>query len=370
MSNPKRVRTMSRKPSAATAALAIENDPRWKKVLKRDARADGEFFYSVSTTGIVCRPSCPSRTAKPEHIRFHDTLDEALRLGFRPCKRCHPEGIGHAAEVAARIAAACRRIEAAEQPPTLAELAEEAGLSPFHFHRQFKAVTGVTPKAYASALRTRKLQAALKQGARVTDAVYDAGFNAPSRMYEQATATLGMTPTRFRQGGAQANIRFAVGQCSLGAILVAQSERGLCAILLGDDPAELVRDLEARFPKAQLIGADKKFEARVAQVVGLVEDPARGHNLPLDIRGTAFQQKVWKALTRIPPGATLTYTELAERIGTPRAIRAVASACAANTLAVAIPCHRVVRADGGLAGYRWKVERKATLLEREAAAKS
>jgi AraC family transcriptional regulator, regulatory protein of adaptative response / methylated-DNA-[protein]-cysteine methyltransferase len=368
MSKPKRARTMSSKPSPQIVASAIENDPRWQQVLKRDALADGKFFYSVSTTGIVCRPSCPSRTAKPAHIRFHDTLDEALRLGFRPCKRCHPEGMGHADAVAARIAAACRRIEAAEQVPTLAELAEEAGLSPFHFHRQFKAITGVTPKAYANALRTRKLQSALKQGARVTDAVYDAGFNAPSRMYEQAGATLGMTPSSFRQGGAQANIRFAIGQCSLGAILVAESERGLCAILLGDDPAELLSDLEARFPKAALIGADRAFEKRVAQVVGLVEDPARGHNLPLDIRGTAFQQKVWKALTRIPPGSTLTYTELASRIGSPRAIRAVASACAANALAVAIPCHRVVRADGGLAGYRWKVERKAVLLEREASA--
>lgn len=357
---------MSAKPDPATIAAAIEADPRWALLKARSTDADGTFFYSVATTGIVCRPSCPSRHPKPENVRFHDTLQAALTLGFRPCKRCHPERESHAHELTAKIAAACRLIESAETPPTLAELAEAAGLSPFHFHRQFKAITGVTPKAYADAHRTKRLRTALKKSPRVTDAIYDAGFNSPSRAYERTAATLGMTPTQYRKGGSNANIRFAIGQSSLGAILVAESDKGICAILLGDDPAALVQDLEARFPKATLLGGDAAFEARVAQVVGFVEDPQRGLHLPLDIRGTAFQQRVWKALTRIPAGKTLTYTEVAQRIGDPSAVRAVAAACAANKIAVAIPCHRVVRQGGGLAGYRWGIERKAELLQREA----
>lgn len=390
-----KVRTMSRKPNPAVTAAAIEADPRWALLKARSSEADGTFFYSVATTGIVCRPACPSRHPKPENVRFHATLDEAVRLGFRPCKRCKPDAPSHTAQLTDKIARACRLIERAETPPTLAELAEAAGLSTFHFHRQFKAVTGVTPKAYAETHRGNRLRAALGTSRRVTDAIYDAGFNAPSRFYEKANKLLGMSATDYRYAAnatrqspgdsgrtpkavpkglkdrpqrALSNIRFAIGQCSLGAILVAQSDKGICAILIDDDPEALVQDLQRRFPRAHLIGGDKAFEKLVAQVVGFVEAPKPAFDLPLDIRGTAFQQKVWKALTRIPPGRTLSYSELAQKIGEPAAVRAVASACAANKIAVAIPCHRVVRQDGGLSGYRWGVERKAALLKKEAKA--
>ncbi|MGF2492890.1 bifunctional DNA-binding transcriptional regulator/O6-methylguanine-DNA methyltransferase Ada, partial [Ralstonia pseudosolanacearum] len=260
----------------------------------------------------------------------------------------------------------CRRIEAADTPPALEALAREAGLSPYHFHRLFKTVTGLTPKAYAAAHRARKLRAQLGRGSSVTEAIYDAGFNASSRFYEASDGVLGMTASRYRAGGAQTTIRFAVGECSLGAILVAQSERGICAILLGEDPQALVHDLQDQFPKAELIGGDADFEDLVARVVGLIEAPSIGLDLPLDVRGTAFQERVWQALREIPPGTTASYAEIAARIGAPRAVRAVAQACGANHLAVAIPCHRVVRSDGQLSGYRWGVERKRALLEREA----
>jgi AraC family transcriptional regulator of adaptative response/methylated-DNA-[protein]-cysteine methyltransferase len=264
------------------------------------------------------------------------------------------------------VAAACRAIEAAEQPPKLAALARAAGLSPYHFHRVFKAATGVTPRDYAAALRAQKLRGALEQGAAVTEAIYDAGFNSSSRFYEKADAVLGMTASEYRAGGARAEIRFAVGQCSLGAILVAMSGKGVCAILMGEDPDGLLRDLQDRFPKARLIGAEAGFEQTVARVVGLVEAPGLGLDLPLDVRGTAFQQRVWRALQAIPAGQTASYSDIAAAIGAPRAVRAVAGACAANPLAVAIPCHRVVRTDGALSGYRWGVERKRALLAREA----
>ncbi|MDR2853038.1 MAG: bifunctional DNA-binding transcriptional regulator/O6-methylguanine-DNA methyltransferase Ada [Burkholderiaceae bacterium] len=271
------------------------------------------------------------------------------------------------AQRAARVASACRRIEASETPPTLKELAAHANLSPFHFHRLFKAETGLTPKAYAAAIRARRLRQGLEQpGASITAAIYGAGFNANSRFYEASHRLIGMRARDYRAGGAGAVIRFAVGQCSLGAILAAQSQRGICAILLGDDPDALLRDLQDRFPKAQLIGGDAGFERSIAQIIGFVEAPAIGLNLPLDVRGTAFQARVWRALRDIAPGTTASYTQIAARIGRPRAARAVAQACAANPVAVAIPCHRVVRHDGGIAGYRWGVERKRELLRREA----
>jgi AraC family transcriptional regulator of adaptative response/methylated-DNA-[protein]-cysteine methyltransferase len=266
----------------------------------------------------------------------------------------------------ALVIEACRRMAAADTPPTLAMLAEQAGLSPFHFHRLFKAETGLTPKAYAAALRAQRLRDRLQQGeATVTEAIYGAGFNASSRFYEAADQLLGMRAGDFRAGGLNQRIRFAVGQCTLGAILVAQSERGICAIALGDDPDALVHELQDQFPRAELAGGDAAFEQSVAQVVGLVEAPAVGLALPLDVRGTAFQERVWQALRAIPPGQTATYSEIAERIGAPQAVRAVASACAANRIAVAIPCHRVVRRDGALSGYRWGVARKRELLRRE-----
>lgn len=267
---------------------------------------------------------------------------------------------------AARVAAACRRIEQAETPPSLAALAREAGLSPHHFHRVFKAVTGLTPKAYAQAQRGKALREALaRPGAKVVNAAFDAGFNAASRFYDSAETLLGMTPAQYRDGGARARIDFAIAQCSLGALLVARSQRGLCAIALGDDPDVLLRELQDRFPRAELVGGDAAFEQLVAQVVGLIEAPRLGLDLPLDIRGTAFQQRVWDALRKVPAGETVSYAEIAARIGSPRAVRAVAQACAANVLAVAIPCHRVVRSDGGVSGYRWGVARKQALLERE-----
>ncbi len=336
-------------------ASVTESDPRWADVLARNAAADGQFFYSVKTTGVYCRPSCAARHARPENVRFHATAADAAAAGFRPCKRCKPD----------EAPAACRTIESAETAPSLEALAQQAGLSPFHFHRVFKAVTGLTPKAYATAHRRKRVNDSLSQAGSVTDAIYDAGYASSGRFYAKADETLGMTPSRFRAGGSDTDIRFAIGQCSLGAILVAQSERGLCAILLGNDPDALAHELQDRFPRATLIGDDRDFEQLVAQVVGLVEAPATGLDLPLDVRGTAFQQRVWQALRAIPAGTTASYSEIALRIGAPKSVRAVAQACAANTLAIAIPCHRVVRNDGALSGYRWGVERKRALLDRE-----
>ncbi|MBB1592754.1 6-O-methylguanine DNA methyltransferase [Achromobacter sp. UMC46] len=268
---------------------------------------------------------------------------------------------------AAAVERACRALEA-EQPPDLSTLAEQAGMSRFHFHRVFKAATGITPKAYANALRASRARHQLKQSASVTDAMYEAGFNSSGRFYESAPAILGMTPTAFRRDGEGVDIRFAVAQCSLGALLVAASSTGICEIALDADPEQLVRNLQDRFKAARLIGADTAFEAWVAAVVGFVEDPSRGLDLPLDVRGTAFQRRVWEALRDIPAGTTATYTDIAERIGSPRAVRAVARACATNHIALAIPCHRVVRTDGSLAGYRWGIDRKRVLLAREAQA--
>jgi AraC family transcriptional regulator of adaptative response/methylated-DNA-[protein]-cysteine methyltransferase len=355
--------------NAPRAEIAPEQDRRWRAVETRDSRADGEFFYAVRTTGVYCRPSCASRRANPRNVAFFATCEDAERAGFRPCKRCRPNEADPRERQAATIAAICRVIEAAEEPPALAELARTAGLSAWHFHRVFKAVTGVTPKAYTSAHRAARVRRELaRPGASVTAAIYDAGFNSSGRFYEAADQMLGMTPSDYRAGGANAEIRFAIGACSLGAILVAQSERGVCAILLGDDPDALARDLQDRFPRARLIGGDAAFEKLVATVVGFIEAPGLGLDLPLDLRGTAFQQRVWQALRAVPAGATVSYAEVARRIGAPKSTRAVAQACAANPIAVAIPCHRVVRTDGALSGYRWGVERKRALLTRESAA--
>jgi AraC family transcriptional regulator of adaptative response/methylated-DNA-[protein]-cysteine methyltransferase len=347
-------------------AATIENDPRWLALRSRDTRAEGTFFYSVRTTGIYCRPGCPARAPRPENVAFHASAADAQRAGFRPCRRCQPDQPSAQQQRVSTITAACRRIEQAETPPSLQQLADAAGLSPFHFHRVFKALTGVTPKQYADQHRFGRARDALIGGQSVTDAMFDAGYNASSRFYEHTSERLGMTPTDYRSGAADNTIHFAIGQCSLGAVLVAQSERGVCAIALGDDAEALARELQDAFPKAHLIGGDRDYEERVAQVIGFIEAPALGLDLPLDVRGTAFQQRVWQALRDIPPGSTASYSDIARRIGSPSAVRAVAQACAANKLAVAIPCHRVVRHDGGLSGYRWGVERKRALLEREA----
>jgi AraC family transcriptional regulator of adaptative response/methylated-DNA-[protein]-cysteine methyltransferase len=351
-----------------TLAAATVSDPRWTCVVARDRSADGSFVYSVRTTGVYCRPSCGARPARPENVEFHATAAAAERAGFRPCKRCKPGEPSLAERNADRVARLCRYIENAAESPRLETLARRAGMSPYHLHRVFKAVTGLTPRAYAAAHRARRVRDGLERKETVTDAIYGAGYNSSGRFYEQSNALLGMTPARYRAGGANTEMRFSIGQCSLGAILVAASERGVCAILMGDDPARLARELQDRFPRATLIGGDARFEKLVAKVVGLVEAPGVGHDLPLDVRGTAFQQRVWQALRKVPAGKTTTYAQLARRIGAPTAVRAVAGACAANPLAVAIPCHRVVRSDGGLSGYRWGVERKRALLDREAGA--
>jgi AraC family transcriptional regulator of adaptative response/methylated-DNA-[protein]-cysteine methyltransferase len=345
-----------------------QHDARWAAVLARDPAADTRFVYAVKTTGVYCRPSSPSRLPRRENVEFFDTPAAAEAAGYRPSRRAAADRTAVAAQHAALVAEACRRIEQAETPPALAELAESAAMSPYHFHRVFKAATGLTPKAYAAAHRAQKVRKRLERKVSITDAIYDAGFNSNSRFYERSGQLLGMRPKDYRAGGAGNAIRFAVGECSLGSILVARSQRGVCSILLGDDPDALARQLQDRFPNAELIGGDRDFEALVAKVVGFVEAPALGLDLPLDVRGTAFQERVWQALRRIPAGSTASYADIARRIGMPKAVRAVAQACGANPLAVAIPCHRVVRSDGGLSGYRWGVERKRELLQREAAA--
>jgi AraC family transcriptional regulator of adaptative response/methylated-DNA-[protein]-cysteine methyltransferase len=349
------------------AAGAIESDPRWAAVTARSATADGSFFYSVRTTGVYCRPSCGSRLPRPENVRFHATREEAEGAGFRPCKRCRPDRPSLTEQHAATVTEICRLIETSSRVPALEELAARAGMSPFHFHRVFKAVTGLTPRAYAAAHRGERVRRELGKSSTVTAAIYESGYASNGRFYGESERMLGMTPTEYRAGGPNAEIHFAVGECSLGSILVARSERGVCAIFLGNDPDALARELQDRFPRATLIGGDAAFEDVVAKVVGLVEAPRLGFDLPLDVRGTAFQQRVWRALREIPAGSTASYLEVARRIGAPGAVRAVAHACASNPLAIAIPCHRVVRSDGGLAGYRWGVERKRVLLQRETA---
>lgn len=347
-------------------------EQRWAAVQRRDGGADGAFYYSVRSTGVYCRPSCAARAALRRNVAFHASREEAEAAGFRPCLRCKPDQPPLAERRAAIVARVCRLIDAAPEQPDLDALALAAGMSRFHFHRVFKAHTGITPKAYAAARRGARVQAALAQppgpgrGGSVTETLYAAGFNSSGRFYASAPALLGMTPRAFRAGGSGAAIRFAIGACTLGAILVAATDKGICAILLGDDPGALARDLQDRFPRAELLGAEAEFEQTVARVVALVEAPEIGLDLPLDVRGTAFQQRVWQALREIPSGRTVSYAELAQLVGAPKGARAVAGACAANALAVAIPCHRVVRQDGSLSGYRWGVERKQALLDREA----
>lgn len=346
--------------------LDMAQDPRWVAMRNRDKTADGQFVYAVKTTGVYCRPSCASRQARAENIEIFADNHAAELAGFRPCQRCRPTELPQGRLNAEKISQACRLIEQAETPFKLSELAEKFNLSAFHFHRLFKALTGLTPKAYATAIRSARVRAQLAGPCSVTDAIFEAGFNANGRFYEQSNQLLGMTPTRYRQGGRDATLHFAVGESSLGAILMAKSALGICAILLGDSPALLVQQLQDMFPRAQLIGGDCEVEQWFAQVVGFVEAPKLGLDLPLDIRGTAFQQRVWQALQEIPVGETASYADIAVKLGSPNAVRAVAGACAANILAVAIPCHRVIRQDGALSGYRWGVERKKRLLEQEA----
>lgn len=359
---------MSGMTSETAAALLAHDEARWAAVVRRDRHADGLFYYAVQTTGVYCRPSCAARRARREHVSFYATGVAAEQAGFRPCKRCRPQEPALAEQHAAAVTQACRLLETASDIPDLATLAAAAGMSRYHFHRVFKATTGLTPKAYAAAHRAQRLRDVLTHADTVTAAIYDAGFNSNAAFYATSSEVLGMTPSAFRSGGKAVAIRFAVGACSLGSILVAATDLGICAIFLGDDPETLVRELQDRFPKAHLLGGAADFEHWVAQVIGFVEAPALGLALPLDVQGTAFQQRVWQALRAIPVGTTASYADIAQRIGLPKAVRAVAQACASNALAVAIPCHRVVRQDGALSGYRWGIERKRMLLEREATA--
>lgn len=353
--------------SAAPPRQRFGSEPeRWAALQARDTLADGHFFFGVLTTGVYCRPSCGARRARPENVRFYDDTAAARAAGLRACRRCRPDGVGQAAHQAALIAQACRLIDQAQVLPSLSLLARRVGLSPFYFHRLFKALTGLTPRAYASAQRAGRVRERLRSGDSVTAAIYDAGYNSNARFYERSAQLLGMTPTAYRNGGAGVQIRFALGHCSLGEILVAATDHGICAILLGEDTTALLQELQARFSSAQLLPADPQFGRQVRAVIAFVEQPALGLSLPLDLRGTAFQHRVWEALRAVPPGTTISYAELARRLGLPRGGRAVARALSANSLAVAVPCHRVICSDGSLSGYRWGVERKRALLEREA----
>ena len=340
---------------------------RWLALQRRDPAADGRFVYSVTTTGVYCRPTCPSRLALRENVVFHDTCADAERAGFRPCKRCRPAGVSQRERNAEAAAKACRIIETSEPLPALDALANAVGLSRYHFHRVFKSVVGVTPRQYAAARRTGRVRSELRERRSVTEAIYRAGFNSSSRFYERSSDTLGMTPREYRSGGNGVAIRYAVAASPLGLVLVAGTARGICSVRFGDEPAALQRELRQDFPGASIEKADRAFKGWVNAIVHHLEHPAGVMDLPVDIRGTAFQQRVWQALRGIPAGQTASYAEIAARIGQPSAARAVARACATNPVAVIVPCHRVVRTDGGLSGYRWGVERKRRLLKREGA---
>jgi len=338
------------------------SDRRWTAVLARDSRCDGAFVFAVRTTGIYCRPGCPARRPRRENVVFFESARDAEAAGFRACLRCHPDSPAAAFHA---VMQACRLIEASEAPPSLSCLAQAAGLSRFHFHRVFKSELGMTPKQYAEALRYERVRKALADGVSVTDAIYAAGYQNPARFYHQAVSALGMRPGDYNAGGRGQIIWYALAECALGRVLIAGTARGLCTIFLGDRDEDMRADLEARFPSARLVAADEAMAGCVAETLRYIEWPAALFQLPLDIQGTAFQQKVWAALRDIPFGETATYSDVARRIGAPAATRAVASACGANPVAVAVPCHRVLRADGGMGGYRWGVPRKQALLQRE-----
>jgi AraC family transcriptional regulator of adaptative response/methylated-DNA-[protein]-cysteine methyltransferase len=360
-----RIGPMPRSAPKTTGKAAAADDRRWAAVLARDKAADGTFVLGVKTTGIYCKPSCPARKPLRKNVTFYATCAEAEAAGFRACKRCKPNLASGTDAQAEKIAAACRMIETAETAPSLEALAAAAGLSAYHFHRVFKAATGLTPKAYAVAHRNKRVRDALKGDKSVTEAIYEAGFNSTGRFYADATPSLGMKPSAYRAGGADAEIRHAIAKCTLGKMLIAATDKGICALFFGDDPAELEQELRNRFPRAKLTKGDRAFKDLVAKVVAYVEAPQKTLDLPLDVQGTAFQHRVWTALREIPPGETVTYGDIARRIGKPEAVRAVGTACGANRIAVAIPCHRVVGSTGKLTGYRWGVERKQALLDRE-----
>ena len=327
------------------------------------------FVYGVVTTGIFCLPTCPSRRPRSENVRLFDNARAALQSGYRPCRRCHPLGDAPS-PIVATVIALCRTIDTAEHKPTLAELSVQSGWSPSHLQRQFKAITGISPHQYSVAVRRRRVRQQLRDDQPLTHAAHHAGFDSSSHLHSAAGQTLGMKPGTYRQAGQGLALRVAIADSSLGAVLVAESDNGICAVAMGDDPDALLGDFEQEFNGAELLPGNNAFEQRVAMVITLIDEPLGtqaplADALPVDIRGTAFQEQVWAALRAIPAGKTLSYQALAEELGRPTAARAVARACASNRLAVLVPCHRIVRADGGLSGYRWGVERKAALLARE-----
>lgn len=346
----------------------MDDAAKWRAVCARDARCDGRFVFAVRTTGIYCRPSCGARRPNRANVRFFAEAAAARREGFRACRRCRPDArVGDDAATRAWVVAVCRRIEAAEVPPKLAELAAHAGYSPFHLQRTFRAVVGTTPRGYAMAVRAERLRGALARGERVTAAQQSSGYASSSRLHADAERVLGMAPRRAKAGGAGERLEFHTAKCTLGRVLVAATARGLSAVLLGDDDATLQDELAERFPRAERVRGDAAFVARVRAVLACVDGAAVAPGLPFDVRGTAFQQRVWQALQQISTGCTIDYAGLAKRLGMKRGARAVAAACAANPIAVLVPCHRVVRGDGSLAGYRWGVARKRALLQREGA---
>ena len=342
------------------AKQKLDDDQRWAAVLRRDRAMDGQFVTGVLSTGIYCRPSCAARHPSRDNVRFFANGNEARETGLRACLRCRPDEV---AADEAGIAQAIRLIEQAEEPPTLEQLAQVAGYSPFHFHRLFRRATGVTPAAYVRAERAKRAERALKESDTVTEALYDAGYAAPARFYADVPDRLGMKPSTWRDGGRGETIRWGVAWTDFGPLLVAATERGICRVAFEPDDAVL-REL---FPNARIEQGGAILEGLLADAVDYVTKPGRAMTLPLDVRGTAFQQAVWRELSRIPPGETLSYAALAARAGNPRAVRAVGSACGANPVAVLIPCHRAVRADGSLGGYAWGLPIKEKLLEREAA---
>ena len=337
---------------------AIDETRAWAAVMARDRRADGRFVTGVLTTGIYCRPSCAARHPRRENVRFFATGEEARTAGLRPCRRCLPDDISREA---AALGKAYKLIVDAEAAPPLAELAEAVGYSPHHFHRLFKCATGVTPAEYARARRARTMTESLQSNGRVTDAIYAAGYSGPGRFYADAKGRLGMTPSAWRDGGRGETIRWAIAETALGAMLVAATDKGICRLSFDEDEAAL----RARFPNARIERANGEMAELVGRTVAAVNAPERPHDLPLDVRGTAFQEAVWRELRRIPPGESLSYSELAARAGKPGAARAAGTACGANRVAVLIPCHRARRGDGSPGGFAYGLERKAALLERE-----
>ena len=346
----------------------LDFDECWSALERRDAAVAGKFWYGVRTTGVYCRPGCTSRLPLRKNTMFFETQAGAEAAGLRPCKRCRPADGSPAERHVAAVQRACALLEKSETTPSLGELADAAGISRFHFHRVFKQITGATPRDYARTQRLGRLAEKLDAGKPVTEAIYASGFGSSSRAYEAAPAALGMTPGVRRRGGSGQTIRFVTVETPLGWALVAATGRGICMTGLADDRDSLVAALKQRFPAAVVVAGDGELKHWVDRIVGFITAPGHNLDLPLDIQGTAFQARVWRALQKIPLGRTATYTESAAAIGQPRAVRAVAQACATNKLALLVPCHRVIRSDGELGGYRWGVERKRTLLASERAA--